>query len=75
MVQERGALKSWIQKDAHARTLANKEKQREPQERGGNERGRQKETETKEVTEREGSQDRDMWGEQSGIETITPGHC
>ena len=66
MAQEHGALKSWIQKDAHARTLANKEKQRATRERG-DERGRQKETETKEVTEREGSQDREMWGEQSGI--------
>lgn len=42
MAQERGALKSWIQKDAHARTLANKEKQREPQERGGTREGDRK---------------------------------
>ena len=42
MTQECGALKSCIQKDAHARTIANKEKQREPQERGGTREGDKK---------------------------------
>ena len=74
MAQERGALKSWIQKDAHAHACEQRKTKRATRERG-DERGRQKETKTKEITEREGSQDRERWGEQSGIETITPGHC